>query len=253
MKRTIVGLFFLLFSTTIFAQNIYPNKTYLISYWQDGVSILKKPLHLKINEVAWSGAFVATGAFVMKNDANIKNWFQQHRTNGTNQSAAVFQVVGNGSFCFPAMGALYIGGLIFKQPKIQYTSLQAFKSLVIAGGITEVIKIVAERERPYQNNNPYIFHGIDKPSTYNSFPSGHTCDAFAMASVISSNVKNKWWNIPIYAVATGVGLSRINDNKHWASDVLLGAAIGYGVGKIISHSGNFPFQKAEQKSISAKF
>ncbi len=253
MKKTISILFFLLCSKLIVAQNIYLGKTYLVSYWQDGVSILKKPLHVKTSEVAYSVAFVATGALVMANDANIKNWFQQNRNSTTNQAAKGFQIIGNGSYCFPAMGALYLGGLIFKQPKIQYTGLQAFKSLVIAGGITEVIKIVAERERPVQNNNPYLFHGIDKPSVYNSFPSGHTCDAFAMASVISSNVKNKWWNIPIYAIATGVGLSRINDDKHWASDVMMGAAIGYGVGKIISHSGNFPFQKAEQKITPTKF
>ena len=250
MTKKILLFLFLVIGCSPFissAQNIYPDKKYFTSYWYDGITILKKPAHLTDRDVAWGAAFLAATTFAAANDAEIKSFFQRNKSDATNQLSIGFEKVGNASYCVPAMGVLYLSGLILKNPKVEYTGLQAFKSLIIAGGITEVLKIVIERERPYQNDNPYIFHGIKNPSAYNSFPSGHTCDAFAMASVISSNVKNKWWNIPIYAVATGVGLSRINDNKHWASDVMMGAAIGYCVGKIISKGGNYnPFEKEKK-------
>jgi membrane-associated phospholipid phosphatase len=198
-------------------------------------------------------AFIATTSFVMINDAEIASFFQRNKSPITKDLAFGFEKMGNGTYCFPTMGALYLSGLIFKNERLQYTGLQAFKALVIGGGIAELIKIVVERERPFQTNNPYVFHGLVKPSLYNSFPSGHTFDAFAIATVISQNVKNKWWNIPIYAAATGVALSRVHDNKHWASDVMMGAAIGYCVGKVVMKSGNYPFERVKKLSAVKQF
>jgi membrane-associated phospholipid phosphatase len=61
---------------------------------------------------------------------------------------------------------------------------------------------------------------------YTSFPSGHSTFAFATATTFSSMSKKKMVPIIAYSIASGVALSRIHDQKHWASDVLAGAAIG---------------------------
>jgi membrane-associated phospholipid phosphatase len=170
----------------------------------------------------------------------------------SNKISNYFQLVGNGKVCFPAMIGLYGIGLITKNSEVQFTGLQAFKALVLSAGVTGSIKYIAQRERPYKTENINNFHFIWNSINNNSFPSGHTSDAFAMASVIGYHVKNKYWQIPIYAIATGVGISRIHDNKHWASDVLLGAAIGYCVAQIINRSGNFTFQKTKQNRITTQ-
>jgi membrane-associated phospholipid phosphatase len=63
----------------------------------------------------------------------------------------------------------------------------------------------------------------------NSFPSGHTTTAFAFAAVVGE--EHGWrWGVPAYALATLVGWSRMNDNKHYLHDVLAGATIGTSVG-----------------------
>ena len=253
MKKLILASFLILTVKLLSAQNFYSNKNYIKSYWFDGLSLAKSTFKPNKRTVFFGSGFIFTTAIVMHNDAAIASFFQRNQSNVSKDLAFGFEKIGNGGFCFPAMGVLYLSGLVFKNERIQYTGLQGFKVLVIGGGIAEVLKIVVERERPFQNTNPYVFHGLYKPKGYNSFPSGHTFDAFAIATVISQQVKNKWWNIPIYAVATGVGLSRLYDNKHWASDVMMGAAIGYCVGKVVMKSNNFPFERASKLEEPKQF
>ncbi|PZR05348.1 MAG: PA-phosphatase [Flavobacterium psychrophilum] len=71
---------------------------------------------------------------------------------------------------------------------------------------------------------------IERPdgSSNNSFPSGHTATAFAGAEMLWQEYKDKsiWYGVAGYAVATGTGLFRIYNNRHWLTDVAAGAGIG---------------------------
>lgn len=66
-------------------------------------------------------------------------------------------------------------------------------------------------------------------STYNSFPSGHATQAFAAATFLCEEYKDryKWMPYASYTVASSVGLLRVANNRHYISDVLVGAGIGY--------------------------
>lgn len=86
------------------------------------------------------------------------------------------------------------------------------KSTLFSGGTTFVLKRIINQRRP----------GGSKDR--NSFPSGHTTTAFAFAGVIGNeHPQQKWYG---YALASFVGLSRINDNVHYIHDVVMGASIG---------------------------
>lgn len=75
----------------------------------------------------------------------------------------------------------------------------------------------------------YLSH-IQRPdsSDYNSFPSGHTAEAFMAATFLHKEFGGKsiYYSLTAYAIASSVGLLRIANNRHWASDVLAGAAFG---------------------------
>ena len=64
-----------------------------------------------------------------------------------------------------------------------------------------------------------------------AFPSGHTTAAFAAATVFAQEYRDRLWvSILSYSAASLIGLSRITENAHWASDVFAGAALGYVTG-----------------------
>ena len=85
---------------------------------------------------------------------------------------------------------------------------------------TDVVKVAVGRERP---------NGQD----HKSFPSGHTSNAFAMASVAHSHYGWKI-GVPAYALAGLMGVSRIREDKHWLSDVVAGAGLGFVVGRTVA-------------------
>ncbi|MHA4807174.1 phosphatase PAP2 family protein [Flavitalea flava] len=65
-------------------------------------------------------------------------------------------------------------------------------------------------------------------SAYNSFPSGHTAEAFVSAEFMRQEYKDvsPWYGVAGYAVATATGMLRMYNNKHWLSDVVTGAGVG---------------------------
>ena len=72
--------------------------------------------------------------------------------------------------------------------------------------------------------------GVERPysGVYSSFPSGHTVTAFLGAEILRREYGKEYPGIAIagYTLATGVGIMRMYNNRHWASDVLAGAGVG---------------------------
>ena len=98
------------------------------------------------------------------------------------------------------------------------------------------------RGRPTDGHGAYNFRPF---SGQDSFSSGHTTEAFVLASVISEHYDSLWVQVPAYGLASAVGYARLNNNRHWPSDVLAGAVIGTFVGKTVVHFN----QKHRQVSI----
>ena len=135
-------------------------------------------------------------------------------------------------------------GIIFKSDKMKTTTLLATQAYLTGGAVESVLKYLSGRTRPsaYAANvesEPKFYGPFSKISRnangskeYSSFPSGHTTVAFAAATVFAKEYSNTVF-VPIiaYSAATLIGLSRITENKHWSTDVLVGAALGYLSGK----------------------
>jgi len=92
---------------------------------------------------------------------------------------------------------------------------------------------------------------------WSSFPSGHTSTAFAAAAAVT-NETTRWWPRSVWIVgpmmyggATAVGLSRMYHNRHWGSDVLLGAAIGTFSGrKMVQYAHGHPDNRLDRIMLS---
>lgn len=141
--------------------------------------------------------------------------------------------------------SLYTYGRLKKNHRAADLGLHGLEALAIGHQLGTMLKGFIGRARPYVDiTNPHdyqTFRGFFKGSDYRSFPSGHSIAAFAAASAVTSETKRWWprsvWIIgPIlYGGAATVAWSRMFDNKHWATDVLTGAAIGTFVGLKVVH------------------
>lgn len=157
---------------------------------------------------------------------------------------------------------LYLIGRGGGNRRTESLGLHSVESILIADVLGGSIKLVAGRARPYVNiDNPAdfgLFRGL-KGHAYQSFPSGHTSTAFAFASTVTRE-SQFWWphkafyvGTVMYGGATLMGLSRIYNNQHWASDVLAGAAIGTLVGlKVVKYTHSHPGNRIDSKLIKGK-
>ena len=131
--------------------------------------------------------------------------------------------------------------------------LHGTEALLIATGTVNLIKGIAGRARPavdIENERSFVFaRGFKNNDLYRSFPSGHSAMGFAAAAAVTSETskwwpKSTWYIAPVmYGGATMIAASRMYNNEHWASDVVMGAAIGTFAGtKVVryhhSHPGN---------------
>ena len=132
---------------------------------------------------------------------------------------------GNIAYVYPALAAGTLGGLALGSKTLQGVSWRALQSTVGAGAVALVLKSAIGRRRPNVAPNtafsfrPFAFKG-------NSFPSGHTTVAFALATSLATETRDKWSDALFFGAATLTGYSRINDDKHWLSDIVFGAAVG---------------------------
>ena len=107
-----------------------------------------------------------------------------------------------------------------------------FTALVSMGAAATVnlgLKLAFDRQYPYARHSTGQFWGGGR-----SFPSGHSATSFAWASATAHRTHNKWVRVAAYALASGVSLSRYPAKKHFPSDILVGATIGYVTGTYLA-------------------
>jgi membrane-associated phospholipid phosphatase len=106
------------------------------------------------------------------------------------------------------------------------------EALFLADGATLILKISTGRGRPAITDNKNDWRPFGFKSDYDSFPSMHTASSFAFASVMANTSGSVPVTVMSYGAAALVGFSRMSQNKHWASDVLLAAALGELAGRV---------------------
>lgn len=133
------------------------------------------------------------------------------------------------------------------------TSLLILKTQLVMTGITFPFKFLAKQERPYSyydTGKTDEQRAKEKASNANSFqslPSGHTAQAFAAAAIVNKEFRylSPWPGIAAYTIASASGLYRMINDKHWQSDVLVGAGIGILSANIVYATHRFKWGKKQ--------
>ncbi len=128
-------------------------------------------------------------------------------------------------------GFLAVGAISGNEHTLQVGEDTLTASLIASGIITPTLKLAFGRARPRANKGVDYFRPFSNANA--SFPSGHTTEAFALASVISGHYEETWVSYTTYGIAGLVGVARTYHDAHFASDVLAGAIIGTVVGNSV--------------------
>jgi hypothetical protein len=206
------------------------SRNYVSLLTDDTRDILTAPLRWDRHDWLLAGGLLGLVAASATSDRGIKDESQETITPRRHAFTRRVQSLGSGA-SFVLLGAFETYGYFAEDNKAKAVAMDGLTASIIASGmITPLVKVAAGRARP--NASDRIFDFKPFGGAY-SFPSGHTTQAFAVASVISSHYDQWWVQGLSYGLAGLVGYSRIEQNSHYASDVVAGAIIGTVVGQAI--------------------
>jgi len=156
--------------------------------------------------------------------------------------------------------SMYAVGRVSRDERLAELGLRGTEALFLGASFADVLKYSFGRARPFVDTvspNPddwQLLRGLHRGDPYRSFPSGHTVAAFAAAAAVSAET-SRWWpqatyygiGPALYGGALAVGVSRMYENRHWASDVIMGAAIGTFAGtKVVRYHRTHPTNQLDR-------
>lgn len=130
---------------------------------------------------------------------------------------------------------LYTAGAVAEAPRFQEVGSKIGEALVLADLSGALLKEAVGRGRPETGVRNDRFSPFSFAERYQSLPSMHTASSFALAHVLSRESDSLTVRILCYTAAGFVGFSRLYQDKHWASDVVLGAALGELAGSAVTN------------------
>jgi hypothetical protein len=126
----------------------------------------------------------------------------------------------------------YIVGRKNNDARARETGILSAEAAIDSAILVTALKEITQRARPSA--------GIERSEFFdggNSFPSGHSIEAWSVATVVANEYHDRRLvQVAAYGVASAVSLARFTGHKHYLSDVLVGSALGYGIGRYVYHA-----------------
>jgi membrane-associated phospholipid phosphatase len=207
--------------------------SFLKNLVSDQKSIWTSPRHLRWADGAWlfplaaaTAGFLATDRAVppaLSNDPAKLNRYTGYSNYG------LYSMIGAG-------GGLYVWSKIISHDDHEReTGILAGEAAINSFAVDTAFKYAFGRERPYQDQGlGNFFQGGD------SFPSDHSAVAWSIASVVAHEYPGPLTQIAVYGLATAVSATRVMGQQHFPSDVVVGAAMGWLIGREVYRTHHDP-------------
>ncbi len=213
-------------------------------FLKDAGEVWSYPVHIKARDIVPIAALATLTGLLVANDESIYRGIKTYR-DGHGWVRAVSPVVTKmGSWGAWGVAGVFLGvGLVSGNKTSTETAVLASNAMLQSALLVAVLKGLFGRQRPeyaegldHWSGPAGFFKMYEKGQMgrYSSFPSGHAATAFSLATVLAMQYGDTVW-VPVlsYTVATGVALSRVTENKHWLSDVLVGGVLGQLIGRLV--------------------
>lgn len=218
-------------------------KNFFANILRDQKGIWTAPFHWQQSDAKWMAPLLlSTGALIVT-DRRTSGALVAHGDNLSRLRISKDMSYFGSAYATGGTAALfYIAGRLKHDERAKETGLLAAEAFLDSGLVVQALKVASQRQRPPADNSSGEF--FDGGS---SFPSGHAISAWSVATVIAEEYgpRHPAVRYGAYALATAVGVSRYTARKHFLSDVLMGSAMGYGIGRYVYHQHHDPALDSE--------
>lgn len=185
-----------------------------------------------------SGLYIAGGAVVTAGmsvvDDELQDGVHDIYAGGLKSFVDAVEDLGGPRINLPVV--LIAGGSMFtRNTRLQDAAFTSFQTLAYAGLLGYALKGVFGRQRPERTDNPYAFFATTGKNPFSSegnssYPSGHAIASFGIITpwvVYYPSILT----YGLYLLPVGTSVARLAHDKHWSSDIVVGAAIGIAMGR----------------------
>jgi len=178
---------------------------------------------------------VAFAAALMPFDESISRFAVSHHSEASRDWAAGAKFFGSG-YALPIPVGLFLIGKFDGAPRLERASQNAMEAWVVTQLVVQSTKYGFHRHRPSISRSSFVFDGpsISNNDANLSFPSGHSASAWGLLPAYAMEYSDHTWlAASLYAVALSTSLSRLHDNEHWTSDVVVSAGVGWIANRVV--------------------
>lgn len=217
---------------------------------KDFVSLWVAPFNASGKDWLTAALVLGAGVAISPLDDDIDRWAHRDSASGLFEALKPFRKGGTffqGNKLVPVAGAVLIAGYVTKNQNLRDGIWGCGTAWLTNNRMRNwVLYRFMDRTRPdphkddeldtppAQHGDQYPIVRLSWPDTSwgdNSFPGGHVANLAACTGFLNSRFEMGVVEPVLYALAAGVGLGRIADRAHWASDQIVGAAFGYALGR----------------------
>lgn len=200
---------------------------------RDQRAIWTSPLRLRGGDARWLLPLGLSTAALVTTDPYTAD-FDDNRSRD-NVSHAISRL-GSAYTTAAIAGTFYLAGRVKNNARARETGLLGAEALIDGGIVSLALKSATQRPRPREQDGRGEF--FDRGNT---FPSGHAIEAWSLATVIAEEYKDRpFVRFSAYSLATAASIARYTGRSHFLSDVLVGSAIGYGIGRYVYRKNHNP-------------
>jgi membrane-associated phospholipid phosphatase len=210
---------------------------------RDQCAIWTSPLQLQKDDAEWLAPLSLSAAALIATDRRTAGALHEDRLR-LNISRDI-GYLGSGYGTGAVAAAFYVVGRKTGNARARETGILGAEALIDSGIVAAVLKTGTERRRPRAKEPGDFFEGGL------SFPSGHTIASWSLATVVANEYRsNRLVQVTAYGLATVVSMSRFTGRNHFLSDVLVGSAIGYGIGRYVYRTHHDPDLESISQEIT---
>lgn len=187
----------------------------------DGEALLEGAASPRALYVVGAGGMLFTAA---RGDQLITDKAGETPLAGVQPAIFIFNEIGNSKAIQPLAVGIFLGSLLTDDTRFQDAAFTSLEAVVLANGLTNALKLVVGRARPFQDEGPLHFAPF---SGNTSFPSGHATTAFAVVTPWLLYYPN-YLTPGLLILGATTAFSRLATDMHWFTDVLAGSAVGFG-------------------------